>query len=58
MWHWLKKNHPILYEVLDCINVFKYIKEKPWEALLQIITTVVVSFIGTLVIALIKVYRG
>lgn len=53
-----KEKHPKLYEVLDYINIFEYIRENPWETLLQVITTVIVSFIATLVIALIEVYRG
>ena len=53
-----KEKYPKLYEVLDYINIFEYIKENPWEAFLQVVTTVVVSFIATVVIALIKVYRG
>ncbi len=53
-----KEKHPVLYEVLDYINVFEYIRENPWEFFLQVITTVIVSFISTVIFAFIKVYRG
>ena len=53
-----KEKHPILYEVLDCINIFDYARKKPWEFFIQIITTVIVSFIATVIMAFIEIYRG
>ena len=53
-----KEKHPILYEVLDYINIFDYIRKNPWECFLQVITTVIVSFISTVIIALIAAYRS
>lgn len=53
-----KEKHPVLYTVLDCINIIGYIKEHPWECFVQIVTTVIVSFIETLAIGIIKAYTG
>lgn len=54
----LKEKHTILYEVLDCINIFDYARKNPLEFFLQIITTVIVSFISTVIIVFIKIYIG
>lgn len=53
-----KEKHPVLYEVLDYINIIGYIKENPWECFVQIVTAVIVSFITTLAIGIIKAYTG
>ena len=53
----LKEKHTILYEVLDCINTFDYARKNPLEFFLQIITTVIVSFIDRFIVYDVLHYR-